>query len=255
MCCVLHVVPFFFNFWLKPLDGKKIDQHPTVTIYLIQKVIASVAMTQVLQPVLTLTNGRDRCCGRTLAGHQCTRSAAPGNDGFCRMHRRSIHSRYHPQQVQARTQQAIESRDSSREFTTYTPQSAFEVDQIRRALQVRRNAHEKIEKIKQTYIKHWNEFVRLGKDPVQGLLDINKDNGLYVLTTSFHNQYVAWKKIQPNYEPEECAICLEPCHTSPQYQSCGHAFHKTCIDRWKGSTFRDSRCPCCRAIIHLHSLH
>lgn len=44
-------------------------------------------------------------------------------------------------------------------------------------------------------------------------------------------------------EDTECAICLSPFNVSKETLSCGHAFHKSCIQEWCRSS---SSCPLCR---------
>lgn len=50
----------------------------------------------------------------------------------------------------------------------------------------------------------------------------------------------------PLTEPEECAICLEPCSVYPTTRSCPHVFHAKCLLQWLQTSPR-SGCPCCRA--------
>jgi len=235
------------------------------------------------------SRGQQRCCARTAAGHQCTRSAAPGNEGFCGMHRRSETSRLHPAQVEARRQQARERNITLQQLdweqnmrmqqqqTNPEEQQLVERRRIMRAwidevgvanardyldrgvipptllaaLSAEQSASASTEQAKyakmQQYKKLGEDLIEQHKDPVQVLLD-KGELGHAVLVSCFHDRYVEWKKQQPNYEPEECAICIDPCDDCPKYQSCGHAFHHHCIARWKRGQ-RKPRCPCCRSVM------
>ena len=49
-------------------------------------------------------------------------------------------------------------------------------------------------------------------------------------------------------EPEqdtECAICFEPM-CWPHRLRCGHAFHASCLQRWRVAAHGNARCPLCR---------
>lgn len=49
---------------------------------------------------------------------------------------------------------------------------------------------------------------------------------------------------------DECTICLDPLSTSEwvQIESCGHHFHKSCLEEWC-ITNRSTTCPLCRVVI------
>ena len=245
------------------------------------------------QPPLTLSNGHERCCGRTASGHQCSRSAAPGNEGFCRIHRRSENSRLHPAQVEARRQEALSrnitvrqvnyeigwrrhimlmqqptpedeerarrNQENERQLQDIIRRDREQILQRNRIIQeLEQKAYEaeqaNLAKLLEKYTNLWKKLEEQGEDPVQGLLN-KGERGRIVLVSRFHDQYVEWKKRQPDYEPEQCAICIEPCDDCPEYQSCGHAFHHACIARWKRRQDKAS-CPCCRSrmitITHNH---
>jgi hypothetical protein len=63
------------------------------------------------------------------------------------------------------------------------------------------------------------------------------------IPTHFINEF---KEILDKYEHVyQCAVCMDEMDTKSLYiiPSCGHKFHKDCIDEWKK---RKSECPTCR---------
>ena len=98
----------------------------------------------------------------------------------------------------------------------------------------------------------WNKAKSLHKDPIETYvllanndptrLSVHTGNRYAVIISCFHDHYVEWKQRQPDYEPEVCSICMEPCHLDPAYQSCGHVFHETCIARWRNQQI-NAKCP------------
>lgn len=80
---------------------------------------------------------------------------------------------------------------------------------------------------------------------------LNRSNPLYVEVTNHpspsNSPYSVERKeplnrVLPREAKEEtCAICLEKCNKKTA--SCGHYFHRACINTWRR---RSTRCPICR---------
>lgn len=48
-----------------------------------------------------------------------------------------------------------------------------------------------------------------------------------------------------------CPICLETLRSNRVQLSCGHIFHRECLDKWTAvsvSSSTDARCPMCRKV-------
>lgn len=79
-----------------------------------------------------------------------------------------------------------------------------------------------------------------GLDPIDMLISADHKK---LAISFYHDEYVAWAKRQPDYENETCSICIEPCCDNEKYTTCGHLFHKGCLDKWN----LKNGCPNCRA--------
>ena len=56
--------------------------------------------------------------------------------------------------------------------------------------------------------------------------------------------------LETKFEPFECSVCFEMCNAKEfaQVTTCGHRFHRKCIDAYRAHLSRDDwNCPTCRA--------
>ena len=192
--------------------------------------------------------GQTRCSAIMRNGRRCTNACpAGGNGGFCFVHRRHPSSNLHPNNIQRVRQ---ERQQRIHRNTLITLAHIREQRQLERQIQEQKQQerNSKLQECKQM----WDKAKSQHQDPIESLVQIansdptrlsaGTDNKHAVIIACFHDQYAEWKKRQPDYEPEVCSICFEPCDDDPAYQSCGHAYHESCIARWKNHQV-NAKCP------------
>lgn len=103
--------------------------------------------------------------------------------------------------------------------------------------------------------------VFFGVRHIDRLLDDAARDGFYDRNEAFSQQWrvtrledvpgiLIGSRATPPSADAECAICLDPLSTLEciQIESCGHHFHKSCIEEWCIPN-RATICPLCRAVI------
>lgn len=99
----------------------------------------------------------------------------------------------------------------------------------------------------------WEELVTVqGDEFLFGLINrqvSKKDYSKTIANLQNLPQIIRYECIERSrIKSHECGICLGKMHLE-QKLSCGHAFHKTCINQWVNTSFADAReasCPLCR---------